>query len=72
IAFKVLDPVLRSRGKITDEAKRLCSSNEFAAEMRRLFEGGSSGEMQILTLNHAFERLQALEQRIAKLERPHE
>jgi hypothetical protein len=57
IAFQVLDPVLRSLSRIAEEAKRLCMSNEFKAEMARLFKGDPSGEKQVLTLNHAFERL---------------
>jgi hypothetical protein len=69
IAFTLFDPILRSRGKIRAEAKRLKSDPTFAEPIKTLLKGTPSGQLTILTLDDAFARIVELERRLAVLER---
>lgn len=69
VAFDVLEPVLRSRGGITVEAKQLYTDVEFNARMRAVFEGEAAGQLLISSLQSALERIADLERRVSALER---
>ncbi len=68
VAFDVLDPALRSREGITDEAKGLDSTPEFRQSMADLFRGEPEGTRVLPTLREAMERISQLERRVGELE----
>jgi hypothetical protein len=68
VAFDVLDPVLRSRGTIPEQAKQLYNDERFNDEMRALLGGEPSGCLLIPTFQGALERIVSLESRISELE----
>lgn len=68
VAFDVLDPVLRSRGTVSGEARSLYKDEEFQLRMRELFQEDASGCFMVPNLQSAFERILALETRLAELE----
>jgi hypothetical protein len=68
VAFDILEPALRSRGGITNEARQLYGDAEFKARMNSLFSGGATGQLVISTLQSALERIADLEQRVRSLE----
>jgi hypothetical protein len=72
VAFDVLEPALRSRGGITDRAKQLYADEAFQHGMRYFFSGEPIGRLVIQTLQDALERIEALERRVALLERRNE
>jgi hypothetical protein len=69
VAFDVLDPALRSRGAPQHRARELFAEQSFHEEMRVLFSGDPAGRLVIETLGDALERIAALEERVAELER---
>ena len=68
VAFDVLEPVLRSRGRVTEAAQRSYEDEAFRQEMAALFGTGASGRLVIPTLEHALKRIAKLEERVAALE----
>jgi hypothetical protein len=68
VAFDVLDPALRSRGAVQDQARRLYQDQDFYEAMRRLFTAEPSGRLVIPNLIDALERISRLEQRLSALE----
>jgi hypothetical protein len=68
VAFDVLQPVLRSRGGVSQEARALAADREFRATMVVKFTGPSSGHRTVLRLEAALGRLTELERRVALLE----
>jgi hypothetical protein len=50
VAFDVLDPVLRSRGRPTGRAKTMYANSQFQQEWRAVFAGPPSGTLKIDTL----------------------
>jgi len=68
VAFDVLDPALRSRGKIQDKAKQWYKNQEFYEKMRLLLTSEPSGRLVIPTLQDALERIADLEERVKILE----
>jgi hypothetical protein len=50
VAFDVFDPALRSRGRVREAAMALAGDAEFAAEMKRLFEGPPAGRLVLPSL----------------------
>lgn len=68
VAFDVLQPVLRSRGAVTDEASTLSKDERFSEPMRHLFQKQATGRLAIPTLDSAMERIAALESRVKCLE----
>ena len=68
IAFRVLDPVLRSRGAISAEAEALAQQEGFRDEMTALFHGVPEGDLRLESLETIVDRLEDLEQRIRRLE----
>jgi hypothetical protein len=69
IAFDFFDPVLRSRGNITKKAVELKNGTGFQKEMKQLFSNEATGQLTILTLQDALNRIEKLEERIKTLER---
>jgi hypothetical protein len=69
VAFDVLEPVLRSRGAVTERAKLLHADAKFQERMKAMFEGAPTGVLVIHTLQHALERIGELERRVDTLER---
>lgn len=69
VAFDVLDPVLRSRGKTSKQAKQLYADENFRKKMRSFLLGNPTGCLIIPTLQNALERIAKLEQRVATLEK---
>ncbi len=68
IAFDVLEPVLRSRGGITERAKQLHADANFNEKMRTMFASPPAGVLTIHSLQHALERIEELERRVKALE----
>jgi uncharacterized small protein (DUF1192 family) len=68
IAFDLLEPVMRSRGGITESAKRRAADDEFREEMTALFLGSPAGRLELLTFAGLTKRLAALERRVERLE----
>ena len=68
VAFDVLDPALRSRGAVQEQAKQLYQDQDFYEAMRRLFTAEPSGCLVIPNLMDALERISRLEERLAALE----
>ena len=66
VAFEVLDPVLRSRGNITEKAKEITSSSEFKVQMRKLLKSEPAGNLVIPNLKSALDRIAELERKLAK------
>jgi hypothetical protein len=69
VAFEVFDPALRSRGAIQEKARQLFEDTSFREEMRALFDSEPSGQLTILTLQDALEKIESLEERLTELER---
>ncbi len=69
VAFDVLDPALRSRGQVTDRAKKLHTSKDFHQEMKVVFQAEPSGELTLPSLEEALDRIDGLEKRIDSLEK---
>lgn len=68
VAFDVLDPALRSRGGITDRAKRLCRDDAFREQMTTVFSGEATGCLRIRSMSQAWEQIDALAERIRRIE----
>jgi hypothetical protein len=68
VAFTVLDPVLRSRGNITKPAKELSEQAQFRDRMTALFKAQPAGNLLLLSLQDALNKLDEFERRIGKLE----
>ena len=67
-AFDELEPALRSRGKVTNSVKQLCSDNSWRQEMHRLFSSEPAGYLIIPSLLDALDRIADLERRVELLE----
>lgn len=67
IAADILNPVLRSRGGIQNEARNVAADPEFAATMHTLFSGPATGRLVLPTLQDALDRIATLEQRLDQL-----
>ena len=72
VAFFVFEPALRSRGGITDRARKLYDSDGFFRRWRTILEGEATGRLVIHTasdIRHRLAdheaRLHALEQKVA-------
>lgn len=68
VAFDVLNPALRSRGQVTDRAKKLHTSKDFHQKMKDVFQAEPVGELDIPSLEEALDRIDELEKRIDSLE----
>jgi hypothetical protein len=61
IAFEIFDPVLRSRGKLTDRANQLLKDADFQREIRSLFLGEPQGNMDFPDFQEILEKICKLE-----------
>ena len=68
VAFDILEPALRSRGGITDRARRLYQEETFCEKMTALFSGEATGYLRIRSLGQAWEQIDALAKRIRQIE----
>jgi len=68
VAFDVLDPALRSRGAIQEQAKQLYADESFREKMRAVFLSEPTGRIIFPTLRDALKRIAQLERRLAALE----
>jgi hypothetical protein len=69
VAYGFFEPVLRSRGAPSKRAIEVSSEEEFQEEMRQLFRGDASGQLVILSLQDALNRIEKLEERVKALEK---
>jgi len=69
VAFDMLNPTLRSRGAIKHKSMQLYEDTAFRDEMRSLFTSIPSGHLVLRDLSDAFAMIDALEKRVAELER---
>jgi hypothetical protein len=69
IAFGLLNPALRSRGKVTESAKIWANDNKFQNAMYHLFTHPPTDKLVLPSLHVLQRRLEALERRVVKLEK---
>ncbi len=69
VAFDVLNPALRSRGATKQKSMQLYQDTVFREEMKSLFTGTLSGHLVLRDLSYALDMIDALEKRVAELER---
>ena len=72
VAFKVLNPSLRSRGNVPKHAKPILEDQTFHDEMERLFRGDPSGIFQPKTFDNLVDLVLKLEKRVSELEKQRE
>ena len=68
VAFGILQPALRSRGRDDSAGKGVLADQSFRESMAALFTGKPSGAVNFLTLADALKRIDLLEQRVEHLE----
>ena len=68
VAFRVLDPALRSRGGISQAAWDMAEDGQFASEMEGLFRGDPTGIYRPPSLSDLADRVERIEQTLRKLE----
>ena len=68
IAFGMLNPRLRSAGKVKNGSLKISKDKVFCERMSAVFNGSPSGRMDIMTLEEAVVLLFKLEERLAILE----
>jgi hypothetical protein len=69
VAFKTLDPVLRSRGNVPEHVEALARDPAFVREMQELFASEPGGRFVRTSLEEVLNRISALDARIAAHER---
>jgi hypothetical protein len=68
VAFKLLDPALRSRKPIGRASQELLKSSRFRKEMETLLNKTPTGHLHIPSLEQVARRLSAFEDRLNKIE----
>ena len=68
VAFDLLQPALRSRGRDDSAGKEVLADPTFRKSMEVLFNGKPNGTVDFLTLSDALKRINQLEKRIEELE----
>lgn len=68
ICFGILNPTLRSRGRLENAANELLQDRGFAKDMEDLFKGKPSGSAQFLILSDAMSRIRNLESNVRDLQ----
>jgi len=68
VAFEILQPALRSRGRDDKASKEVYQKTSFRKAMEVLFKDKPSGTCVFLTLSDAMKRILELEQRVEALE----
>jgi DNA repair ATPase RecN len=69
VAFEALEPTLRSRGRITEEAEAFAENDEFAKEVRAMLEGEPTGTVEVPRLSEALSRIERLEEQVGRLQK---
>jgi hypothetical protein len=69
VAFSFFDPALRSRGRVRTASSALVDEDEFVDQVTRLFRGPPSGRLVLPSSTDMASRLEAVERRLAELER---
>jgi hypothetical protein len=69
VAFDVLDPILRSRGVISEQARQIYARDGFVDQIRVLIEGDPAGCLVIQGIQDILKRIDELEKRVASIER---
>lgn len=69
VAFKLLDPALRSRKPIGRAARELLKNSRFRKEMEMLIEKKPAGHLRIPSLEQVARRLATFEDRLDRLEK---
>lgn len=69
VAFKELNPALRSRGKVTNRTKPILADQTFHYEMECLFRGKPSGVFRPTTLDNLVDLVLELYDRVSELEK---
>jgi hypothetical protein len=69
IAFKIFDPVLRSRGNLTGRGDILFKSEEFNKKMETLFNNDPTGSIEFPDFQDLLERLSDLEMKFEVLKK---
>ncbi|MGH2559959.1 MAG: hypothetical protein ACRDJH_12905 [Thermomicrobiales bacterium] len=67
VAFDVLDPALRSRGRVTAQAQLLYADEAFHERMEGVIGGPPAGRLVLPTLQDALDRIAALERRLDEI-----
>ena len=67
IAFKIFDPVLRSRGNLTERGEILFKNEEFSKKMETLFNNEPAGALEFPDFQELLERVDNLESEIITL-----
>lgn len=68
VAFDILDPALRSRGKIRSDVHEMLLEKKFLEEMKKLFESKPTGKIEFPDFQDSLDLIQNLEQKIERLE----
>jgi hypothetical protein len=68
IAFKVLDPVLRSRGAAKGDAKKLSEDEVFTSKIQKLFSSEPTGRLILPSLRTLVLDVRELAKRVSDLE----
>ena len=68
VAFDILQPALRSRGRDDSAGREVLADQSFRESMTALFKGQPSGAVDFLSLSDALKRIKLLEQRLEHLE----
>ncbi len=68
VAFKLLDPALRSRKRIGKAAQKLYESGSFRKEMEMLLKKNPTGHVRFPSLEQVARRLSTFEDRLGKIE----
>ena len=69
IASELLNPTLRTRGKLDNAAEKMTRNNRFRKGMELLFSGEPTGTIQFPTLSDAMDRIRSLEATVEDLQR---
>ena len=67
VAFKVLKPSLRSRGKVSEKVKNILKNQQFCNDMVRLFNGDPDGTYRPTTLDNLADMVCKLHERVLEL-----
>lgn len=67
VAFEMFNPVLRSRGKLTERAKLLFKDQLFQTSIKALFSGGPMGSMELLDFQDLVDRVLKMEDDLTEL-----
>jgi hypothetical protein len=67
VAFEVLNPTLRSRGRINSQAMALLDSSDFREIMTKLFQNSCAGTLTFPCLADALRKIETLERELNEL-----